>query len=201
MWVHDHLWLRQRIWIVNTLEFCSQTVRSCIRCFQCKPQLKLWELKLWKLLKFAILPPRPPHIGALLEEGGMSAKQLLLQAVGRAMLIKEELQTVLVGVHAVLNSRPKRRRRANSWVSRVRNRLLRSCSFLQLLQLLLWGTESRGACSPISQWLVISFTARLQSSLLRAMLDHAQGFAGLEITPIFKGCQVEKLSAFEPASC
>ncbi|KAH8317198.1 hypothetical protein KR074_001431, partial [Drosophila pseudoananassae] len=55
---------------------------------------------------FAFIPPRAPHMGGLWKAGVKSAKHLLLRAVGNARLTAEELQTVLVGVEAVLNSRP-----------------------------------------------------------------------------------------------
>ncbi|KAI8034664.1 hypothetical protein M5D96_012560, partial [Drosophila gunungcola] len=31
--------LREKIWLVNAQEVCRRTVRSCMRCFRCKPQL------------------------------------------------------------------------------------------------------------------------------------------------------------------
>ncbi|EDW27178.1 GL14789 [Drosophila persimilis] len=45
-------------------------------------------------------------MGGLWEAGVKSAKGLLLRAVGSALLTAEDLKTVLVGIEAVLNSRP-----------------------------------------------------------------------------------------------
>ncbi|XP_051864149.1 uncharacterized protein LOC127566221 [Drosophila albomicans] len=56
--------------------------------------------------EFAFIPPRAPHFGGLWEAGVKSAKHLLLRTVGNALLTAEELQTVVVAVEAVLNSRP-----------------------------------------------------------------------------------------------
>ncbi|KAL7725752.1 hypothetical protein ACLKA6_000643 [Drosophila palustris] len=55
---------------------------------------------------FAFIPPRAPHFGGLWEAGVKTAKSLLHRVVGSALLSAEELQTVLVGVEAVMNSRP-----------------------------------------------------------------------------------------------
>ncbi|XP_033234766.1 uncharacterized protein [Drosophila pseudoobscura] len=52
------------------------------------------------------IPPRAPHIGGLWESAVKSAKNLLLRAMGSAVLKEDELHTVLVDVEAVLNSRP-----------------------------------------------------------------------------------------------
>ncbi|KAH8350342.1 hypothetical protein KR084_005305, partial [Drosophila pseudotakahashii] len=56
--------------------------------------------------EFAFTPPRAPHMGGLWEAGVKTAKSLLLRAVGSALLSAEELATVLVGIEAVMNSRP-----------------------------------------------------------------------------------------------
>ncbi|KAL7723535.1 hypothetical protein ACLKA6_001452 [Drosophila palustris] len=56
--------------------------------------------------EFAFLPPRAPHFGGLWEAGVKSAKHLLLQTVGSLLLTADELQTTIVAVEAVLNSRP-----------------------------------------------------------------------------------------------
>ncbi|KAL7723879.1 hypothetical protein ACLKA6_004305 [Drosophila palustris] len=55
---------------------------------------------------FAFIPPRALHFGGLWEAGVKTAKSLLHRIVGSALLSAEELQTVLVGVEAVMNSRP-----------------------------------------------------------------------------------------------
>ncbi|XP_053968803.1 uncharacterized protein LOC128870229 [Anastrepha ludens] len=55
---------------------------------------------------FAFIPPRAPHFGGLWEAAVKSAKHLLVRAIGNALLTAEELQTLLVEVEAVLNSRP-----------------------------------------------------------------------------------------------
>ncbi|KAH8360706.1 hypothetical protein KR200_002664, partial [Drosophila serrata] len=56
--------------------------------------------------EFAFTPPRAPHMGGLWEAGVKTAKHLLLRAVGGALLNAEELGTVLVGIEAIMNSRP-----------------------------------------------------------------------------------------------
>ncbi|XP_064537482.1 uncharacterized protein LOC135427809 [Drosophila montana] len=56
--------------------------------------------------EFAFIPPRAPHFGGLWEAGVKSAKHLLLRTVGSLLLTAEELQTTIVAVEAVLNSRP-----------------------------------------------------------------------------------------------
>ncbi|XP_033247602.1 uncharacterized protein LOC117188214 [Drosophila miranda] len=56
--------------------------------------------------EFAFIPPRAPHMGGLWEAGVKTAKSLLLRAVGSAPLTAEELATVLVGIEAIINSRP-----------------------------------------------------------------------------------------------
>ncbi|XP_017470357.1 PREDICTED: uncharacterized protein LOC108362036 [Rhagoletis zephyria] len=56
--------------------------------------------------KFTFIPPRAPHFGGLWEAAVKSAKHLLVRAVGNASLTAEEIETLLVEVEAVLNSRP-----------------------------------------------------------------------------------------------
>jgi len=57
-------------------------------------------------VEFVFIPPRSPHFGGLWEAADKSAKHLFLRAVGNALLKEDEVQTILVEVEAVLNSRP-----------------------------------------------------------------------------------------------
>ncbi|XP_037954010.1 uncharacterized protein LOC119684129 [Teleopsis dalmanni] len=57
-------------------------------------------------IEFVFIPPRAPHFGGLWEAAVKSAKHLLLRTAGSAMLTNEELQTLVIQVEAVLNSRP-----------------------------------------------------------------------------------------------
>ncbi|XP_037931036.1 uncharacterized protein LOC119665854 [Teleopsis dalmanni] len=57
-------------------------------------------------IEFVFIPPRAPHFGELWEAAVKSVKHLLLQTAGSAMLTNEELQTLVIQVEAVLNSRP-----------------------------------------------------------------------------------------------
>lgn len=59
-----------------------------------------------KGVSFIFIPPRAPHFGGLWEAAVKSAKGLLTRTVGKTLLTAEELQTMLVEVEAVLNSRP-----------------------------------------------------------------------------------------------
>ncbi|KAL7726014.1 hypothetical protein ACLKA6_005762 [Drosophila palustris] len=56
--------------------------------------------------EFAFIPPRAPHFGGLWEAAVKAAKHNLLRAIGGVILATDELQTVVVEVEAVLNSRP-----------------------------------------------------------------------------------------------
>ncbi|XP_036322207.1 uncharacterized protein LOC118736227 [Rhagoletis pomonella] len=56
--------------------------------------------------EFVFIPPRAPHFGLLWEAAVKSAKHLMLRTIADTALTFEELSTVLVGVEAILNSRP-----------------------------------------------------------------------------------------------
>lgn len=51
-------------------------------------------------------PPSAPHFGGIWEAGIKSVKTHLLRVIGEQILTYEELNTVLIQIEAILNSRP-----------------------------------------------------------------------------------------------
>lgn len=57
-------------------------------------------------IDWAFAPPRTPHQAGLMEAAVKSAKFHIVRAIGETSLYRAEMETVLVSVEAILNSRP-----------------------------------------------------------------------------------------------
>lgn len=75
--------------------FSSEQIQDKIRFF-------LRDLE----VSWTFIPPNAPHFGGLWEAAVKSLKYYLVRIVGKVHLTFEELQTVLVEIESILNSRP-----------------------------------------------------------------------------------------------
>ncbi|XP_075162870.1 uncharacterized protein LOC142235503 [Haematobia irritans] len=58
-------------------------------------------------ITFHFIPPRSPHFGGLWEAAVKSAKGLLIKEISSASLTYEEMETIVIEVEEILNSRPR----------------------------------------------------------------------------------------------
>lgn len=59
-----------------------------------------------KGIQWHTIPPRTPHFGGLWESAVKVAKRHLLRQLGNAVLLREDLDTILVQIEGCMNSRP-----------------------------------------------------------------------------------------------
>ncbi|KAG6461368.1 hypothetical protein O3G_MSEX012582 [Manduca sexta] len=57
-------------------------------------------------IEWKMIPPRAPHFGSMWESNIKSLKTHLYRVIGNQLLTYEELQTVLIQIECILNSRP-----------------------------------------------------------------------------------------------
>lgn len=68
---------------------------------------RIMEQELEKFrINWKMIPPRAPHFGAIWEANIKSLKTHLYRVIGNQLLTYEELQTVLVQIECIMNSRP-----------------------------------------------------------------------------------------------
>lgn len=84
----------------NRLEKLSETIYSD------EAKAKIQSECGKKSIEFHFIPPRAPHFGGLWEAAVKSAKHLLQRSVEPASLTYEELETLIVEIESILNSRP-----------------------------------------------------------------------------------------------
>ncbi|XP_037931148.1 uncharacterized protein LOC119665960 [Teleopsis dalmanni] len=93
-------WIHYRIRASNQLLELADSIQTS------KAQEKIINECNERGITFKFIPPRPPHFGGLWEAAVKSAKHLLIRSTKTTSLTYEELETVVLEVEAILNSRP-----------------------------------------------------------------------------------------------
>ncbi|GFT44152.1 integrase catalytic domain-containing protein [Trichonephila clavipes] len=91
--------VRQKCWPLSGRSITRKTVHQCVTCFKSKPILS-------SQIMGNLPSERYPHFGGLWEAGVKSVKHHLKRAIGNLHFTFEELETIMIQVEGILNSRP-----------------------------------------------------------------------------------------------